>query len=276
MSAATEIGTPTFADYNDLPGLRWTRLRKLRTSPKAYREQVDGSAKHFEIGSAVHALLLAGPGVPQVVAATMRRDPRSSAWKDFQAENAGSIILTPADLDLCKRFAGAVRKHKVASEIIDRATEREKAITFTRAGRDCKCMFDLFGPGFFASLKTTRDLSSERMWGASVARLGYVHGEAWYRYGYEQRFTKRPDVFLIAVEKASPFDVRADVVEHDLLDVADREIDALLEQLAQHERENYWPGVAPKLGSVASYLPEWWADNDATSGFTIGGEEVDF
>ena len=263
-------------DYNDLPGLRWTKLSKLRRSAKAFHEQVDGPAKHFELGTAVHALLLAGPHVPMVVAATMRRDPRSSAWKDFQADHAADIIVTEKDLDLCERMAGAIRKHPVAAAIIDRASERERVITFQRSGIACKCKLDFRGARMFGDIKTTKD-PHPRPWGTSVASLGYVHQLAWYRYGYEQEWGHRPDdVYLIAVEKTSPFDVRADVCEHDLLDAADREIERLLVQLAEHERDRHWPGMAPELGSVASYLPPWWSDDDRTEGITLGGEEIDW
>lgn len=248
-------GTMTEERYNALPGLRWSRLKLLRESPLHYRRPPDDFNRSMELGLALHAIrgdvrVVAYPGAVR----------RGREWEQFQVQHQGELIVTKKEREDAMAMADALRSHTEARSMLEMATAVEQAITWSGG----KCRIDamtepgLHGP-MMLDLKSTKSLKP-RVWGSDVAQRGYVHQLAWYRRGYRAvRGDNPPLVLLVAVENKPPFDVRVDEIPDALLDQADRDIDALLERLAQCEESGLWPGRAPDRCSIADVLPEWWS-----------------
>lgn len=259
----------SYAEYAALPGLRWSRLSRLRRSRLHYEAPEGPSTPSLALGSALHALMagekiVAYPGPVR----------RGKAWEDFRDEHeaAGALIVTRGEFDRVERMAGNLLRHPIASSLLERMPHRELVAQWEHGGRWCKARFDASNAREFADLKMTRDVR-DRQWGNAISTYGYVHQMGWYRRGFRAAHGRDPEaIYLIAVESTPPFDVRADEIDAGLLTAADRELDRLVEELERPARS--WKGVAPELGSVAAFLPEWWTDDDATAELTLGGESV--
>lgn len=270
--ADTELAPPAIP-YDDLPGLRWTRLSRMRRSPLDYHSAEHKRTDTMSLGVALHAVMSG----EQTVCAYPGPVRRGKEWETYRDAHRGDIIVTKRELDLVERMGGALLRHAETSAVLDRVTAREVVVQWQRAGRFsrlCKAKIDGVGPGLLVELKSTRDVS-DRAFGQQVARLGYLHQAAWYRSGWmATQPGPAPEHVVIAVENCSPFDVRVDDFDHELLDIADREITRLLERLDECERSGVWPGLAPHRGRIGDYLPDWWADDSQVSAITLDGEDV--
>lgn len=263
-----DVPLPT--SYDELDGLRWTHLARMRRSPKHYREYTPPRTTAMTLGTALHAMV---SGEHQVCAypGPVRR---GKEWDRFQQEHAGDIILTKRELDLVERMGGALLKHSEASSILARVTGREHVLQWQRDGRLCKCKLDAYGPRLLVEIKSTRDVSG-RAFGRQIAQLGYLHQAAFYHSGWMAEWDEHPEHVILAVENCSPFDVRVDDVPRELVMVADREIDRLLTRLRECEERDEWPGLAPGRGKLGEIVPEWWISDEEVSAITLDGVEVE-
>jgi hypothetical protein len=263
-------GDPPPVDYDTLPGLRWTHLARMRRSPKHYREYVAPRTPAMTLGTALHAMVSG----EHKVCAYPGPVRRGKEWDAFQRAHASDIILTKRELDLVERMGGALLKHSEASSILARVTEREHVLQWERGGRLCKCKLDARGEGLLVEIKSTRDVS-DRAFGRQIAQLGYVHQAAYYHSGWVAEWGSHPEHVVLAVENCSPFDVRVDDVPHELVMVADREIDRLLTRLRECEERDEWPGLRPGRGSIGEIIPDWWISDDEVSSITLDGEAIE-
>ncbi len=263
-------------DYDSLPGLRWTDLARMRRSPRHYRYGRTERTTAIALGTALHALM---SGEQQVIAYP-GKVRRGKEWEAFQAQHRGALIMTRREVEIVELMGGALLKHQEASAILERCTKREHVIQWERRGRPCKCKIDGCDlptdgyRGLMVELKSTRDVSA-RAFGQQIARLGYIHQGAWYRDGWSSTYGTEPEHVIVAVENVAPFDVRVDEMPEVHVRVADGEIERLLDTLERCEAAGEWPGLAPKRGSVADYIPDWWADDSQVEAVTLGGEEIE-
>ena len=253
--------------YDALPGMRWTRLSRMRRSPLHFRRGGEPDTDALVVGRAIHSLVLGGP--PVVVFEDTRR---GKTWESYRDEHADAIILYPRQQRAVVDCAAAVLRDPSASALLA-GTEREVAITWTQDGRPCKCRIDAMGGTLIIDLKTTRD-ASPHAFARAAAGYRYAHQLAWYRRGHRSRYPDTvPDCYLIAAENAEPYDVAVYAVEDTDIDLADREVSDLWARYIDCVERDEWPGCSPEPDTLR--LPEWAFSDDDGAPLTMGGESVE-
>lgn len=266
----------TEAAYNAIPALRWSRLRALRVSPKAFRwavdhEDEDDDTISLRIGRAVHAALLE-PAKFLTDFAIWPKTRRGKEWEKFRDEHPDHDIITETEAELVEHCVKAIQSHGPAMSILTSGAHFEHTLTWVDAATSvkCKARVDIVN-GRLSDLKTSRSVAP-RMFAAQVARFGYLGQLAFYTRGLNANgfeMTKPPA--LVAVETSAPFDVVVFRPSADDLRRADEEIDALLRRYVECVEANEWPGIA-ETDELDLVMPAWAFDtNEPEPVVTFGG-----
>lgn len=248
----------SYAAYERLSGVRWSHLKHLLRSPRHYRHALDEGDTDTTsrlVGRALHTLVLE-PDQYTATYAVWPGNRQGKAWDTFAEANAGRCILRLVEHDLIRAQSAAVWSHPAAADLI-LSGAHEQAITWVDpdTGLTCKALLDVHGPDGIADLKGTGALDVfERI----AVRNSYHHQLAWYRWGLSVLTGERVPARLIAVEVKPPHDVGVFELSPTLLDIAEREVRALLPILAECERTNTWPGRYPE--PVVMEAPDWMID----------------
>lgn len=263
--------------YRAAPGLNWSLLRHIHTSPAAYRRALTAdstSTAAQDHGTVLHLALLEPHRVPDRVAVWTEGRRLGAAYEAWAAEHDGKILLSEsvqADrdcMDLAARLPSVIGKHDAASALLT-AGKAETPLWWDEDGRVCKGLIDWLvaeptdaqsaavgtdeGQPLLVDVKFLRDLDRLE---SQAARYLY-HGQlAHYAAGVEAHLGRAPAVFLLAVSKAKPADVavlRLDTT--DALDAGERLRQSLLARLRECEARDEWPGAYP--GVTDLHLPAW-------------------
>jgi len=261
--------TMTYAEYAALPGLRFSDLCRIGTSPLHYQHRADADTRTdtpaMAMGRAIHAAVLE----PDEYASQYTRRPgewsdwrtkAAQAWRSEQ-EAAGVTVLGADDWRRVERIARAVHADPHACRYL-KAGDAEHVIEWQRDdGRHCKARLDWLGTAadgaaVVVDLKTTR-LQSLAQFGAAAARYYYHAQLAWYLDGIagngaDATATAR----IITVSTLAPYDVvvyrlTAEVLEHGRGLIAE-----WLAVLDECERTDIWPGIADGAERELR-LPSW-------------------
>lgn len=254
----------TYAEYEKLPGIRWSTLRAMAASALHYFTAVKGigarkETRPMRLGRAVHCLLLDGRDMfderwVEVPAAA--DDRRTKAYKIFAAANVDREILTRAEMRLVVGVAGAIARHRIASRYLVGAREQTVTWRDSVTGLRCKARVDLLTTARVLDLKSTGRLGA-REFARTAANLGYHCQLAHYEMGLRaNRWQGEPEPILLGVETAEPFDVVVYEVPTVAMEAGRREVRRLLDLVAECEKKGEWPGRAPDR-IVPLELPEW-------------------
>lgn len=247
-------------EYRELPGVNWSSLKHLRTSPLEYRFQLTHEAKdaaNLRVGRAVHCLVLEPDTFDARHPLFEGASRRGKAWDAFQAEHPDADPLIESELLRVLGCAGAVRANSRAMELLSVGmTEHVISWTDPDTGVLCKGRCDLLN-SHLVELKTTAIIDPRRFPG-EVVRLGY-HGQiAYYMDGLGANGLLPPDhrdPVVIAVESEDPHDVVIWRVVRETVEAGQCLYKQLLSLLDKCTRNNSWPGVAPN--TLPLILPEW-------------------
>jgi hypothetical protein len=240
--------------------LRYSTLKLMATSPRAYRLAVQDDAAHLRTGSATHALVY---GTPRVVAYDGIR--RGKEWEAFRGvhEAAGSIVVNTAEYETASAIAAAVVADPVVRELrlLDRSgAHAEERIEWDFCGRPFTSTPDLCCRHFAVDLKTTRYARPSWFLGEIMRRHYHVQA-ALYRLAIQQAHGYTPrDSYVVAVESKSPHHVVVYRLTPKLLAMGERTAALWLEQLRQCEAADEWPGYVSHV--VDADVPEWDADEE--------------
>lgn len=209
----------------------------------------DKKGRDIEIGSATHAIVL---GTQRVVACPMARNEKHKAYQEFMAENAGALIVTPAQYETASRTAGAIRSHRDVAPLLDGAS-MEDTLYFEHLGVKCRATPDVRAR-HIAELKSTKSAApweflrdaERRCYHAQVAMQRMACIEA---CGYTPS-----DCFIIAAEKTPPYLVTVVRLSERTLAAGEDLIGDWLELLLECRRTGEWPGYA--VGVVDWELPD--------------------
>ena len=245
------------------PGLRWSSLSKILTSPLAYIAQRPYESASLSLGTLVHTIVF-GEADSIVVYDGERR---GKAWQEFKATYAGKTIATQKEYDRAKVIAQAV---------LPTATEYdwdhvEEELSWSRDGVQCGGRPDLWahcdgnGRALLLDLKTTRALDWRSL-ESSIQRYHY-HGQlAWYADGIKRMHgvdVERWDILWVSTGYVpepcwTTLDPHAMQAGRALIDQA---FAAYQECVASGE----WPGMYPDLPDGLPRqigLPVWASDGD--------------
>lgn len=243
--------------YDALPALNWSRLRLLEKSPIHFKRGFGDDSSAFKLGTASHMAVLEPPKFSELyVIAPMRRDKRTKAYIDFEAEQtrAGRVILSQSEYDDAIAIRDAVRAHPRAAHYLS-AGKSEVALTWTLGDFACKGRADWIGPEAIVDLKTTQ-CSEPRAFARSASKFGYFGQAAWYRDGLAQSTGKVLPFVIIAVENSAPHIVTVFRVPERALEYGREQYLGLLGRLDYCNKNNAWGGYSDEP-EVDLNVPEW-------------------
>lgn len=240
--------------YDDHPGVRWSRLSNMRRSPLHY---LHGLKNHrpettaLRTGSALHTLVFEPETYEDRF--TVYRESKTKGtgaktnWEAFQLKNAHLTILDAIEEERALGCAAAIRQTPACEYIGPGLGCAEIPITWTdeKTGLLCKARLDwVTNGGLVLDLKSTRS-AEIRAFGRQAWHLGYFHQAVFYSMGFAavtgQKLEDIPFLF-IPVESDAPHDVSLFEPCEETRYAALEEVRALLDRLAECERTNYWPG----------------------------------
>lgn len=243
----------TFDDYLVMPGEHFSSIKEMHRSPAHYRSRVRPSDNDtLRLGRATHAAIL-DPGSLQVVEYAGRR--AGKAWAAFQRDNAGKLILTPAQASEVAAMRASVRAHPHASRII-RHGQPEASITFEVDGVPFKARVDMIGvDGDLIELKSARD-NHPRQFEREFARRLYHAQVALYRMGLQANGIPAKKTYCITPCKTAPHEVVVYEVDEETLEAGARVVRDWVARLKDCERRRAWPGM--DNGTILKLrIPDW-------------------
>ncbi len=264
----------TEAEYRSMDAVNWSTLKAMRDSPLHYRHALAHPRKDttgLMLGRALHALVLEPDTFARDFAVFDGDGTRASKeYKAFAAANEGRTVLKADEVADTMRAAAALRAYPPAAEYLtapDAIAERSITWTDARTGLLCKARPDLVIPSLRAvvDVKSTASADPHRF-GLLAGRMGYPLQMEHYAAGVEAVYGWEPEriVFLV-VETDAPHDCGALMMDGLHRRQARKDLDALLDRLAECRRTNEWPGRYPSAGFIQ--LPDYLLD-DMTDDFT--------
>lgn len=252
--------------YEELPGLNWSTLKLLATSPRMLKHRAkvprqDTSA--LALGRAIHCALLEPHDFESryAVAPTFEGKGSRAMKATWLAERAPEVTwLDQDDYDLAQRCAGSIAEHPAAMSLIV-GGRREETVQWTDAttGIKCKARLDNIRPSDLSDIKSTRH-GTPRKFLSDASSLLY-HGQlAWYHdgaiaAGVLPADAERPSV--VAVQTTEPYDVMPFRMTEAALWAGRSLWQSLIRRFAECKAADFWPGVAP---GILDYDVTPWAD----------------
>lgn len=257
-----------FDKYRARPGLSITQLKEMLRSPKHYHYALTHpkDSAPFALGRAAHCATLEPHRFDADFAVWARRTasgnlaPRNGKqWDDFRDFAYGRDIITEDQQALALAIAGAVRSEPAAMKYL-RTGSAEVSMFWRMFDRDCRGRVDWLHESselgtVLVGLKTSQDCRFTQF-SRQAKRLGYDLQWAYYADGWAAITGAYPDsVVEIVVESKPPHAVAVYVIPHEVLQAGTEQYVRLLEQLAECEQTNTWPGPHPTEQTLI--LPNW-------------------
>lgn len=255
-------------EYHSIPALSKSTLDHLHKSPAhmlAYLKEPHKDTPDTILGSLFHCLTME-PELFERRYAVVDGNRQTKAVKEeiLAAEAEGKTVIRPDGLDAARAMAESVRSHPRAGVFIAAAKGFELSLfwelTINGVVIPCKARLDIMAdiPGFgvaLGDLKKTRDASLR---GMSRHALEYrYHVQAsWYRSGlYLGAGLTSQQFMLVCCEAEPPYQVGLYNISEAAQDLAQREIRADLELLAECIKTDNWPGYPVEVQELD--LPAW-------------------
>jgi hypothetical protein len=222
---------------------RFSRLKKMDSSPLQYWQACqsvdDKPTLAMRLGSGTHAIVL---DQPVVVYNGIRNGKRWASF-DAGAKERNQVVLNPREMNEAQQLADAIRRHKLASELLlSPDVVREQHIDWKLGGRDCSSRPDAFSRRFVADLKTDRNARPDDFQ-RTAWKMFYPAQLTFYVDAVNAFSGVRPrDAYLVAVEKKAPFDISVHELTDDIIEMSRKTISIWVERLLECEASNYWPG----------------------------------
>lgn len=263
-------------DYHaDKTSLSSSGARKLLppSCPAKFRYEQDNPpapTKTFDYGNAAHKEVL-GRGANLILV-----DHPAWTTKEAKAEVAaaraqGGIPLKQYEIDMVKAMADAIRRHPLASVLLDPANGMPEQSGFWvdgPSGIRRRVRFDWLpnatatsGRLIIPDYKTATD-ASNRVMEKEIEKYGYNCQAAWYEEGAEALDLGDRDVelLLIVQEKKPPYLVNIIGIEFMSREIGRAKNRAAIETFADCTTTGNWPGYGDSPNYLA--LPGWAETRD--------------
>lgn len=250
----------SFAEYLAIDAVHFGTLKTIDTSPRHYQYAIHHERKDTDalrVGRVVHAMTLS-PDAPIGAAIYPGAVRSGAAWKAFEEEHRGKIILRRGELETAEAMRDAIWADSEARELLSDG-EGEVTITWSMMGMLCRGRLDwLRGESAgIVELKTTRNIGA-RPFERDFGSLFYHAQIALYTGALAAVLGRDPPELprVIAVEKTPPHDVVVHRIGYDTLECGQRKVDEWIRTLAACRASQRWPGVG---GGVTRdlRLPDW-------------------
>jgi len=262
------------ATYHAHPALSSTEARIiLNESPAHYRYKKDhppliAPSKKFDIGSAVHSLVLGKGYEAKVIPADILASNgaiSTTAAKAFVADarDKGLIPLKAEEFQPIADAAEAVMAHPAAKQLFGQPADGEVSVFATSPeGVDVRARFDflptesLLGqPSRVAvDLKTARD-ASPRGFEKSIADYGYETQRAWYLDALKWATGEAAEMVFVAVEKEPPYLVAVHQLATVWAEMGSEKARRARQVFAECAESGVWPGYGDEVHLLSP--PQW-------------------
>lgn len=241
-------------------------LDRLAKTAAHYRAWVDGADEPetpaLVFGRALHALVLepdtfAREWAPAPSFGDLRTKAGKAARDEWQAANAGVIVLPLDDWTKLHAMREAVMAHSVAGKLFDGGTSEATAVWIDRrTGLVCKARFDTWRDDLvlIGDLKSTED-ASPTAFARSIARYRYHVQDAHYCAGAAALGFPGVRFIFVAVEKAAPYAVGVHMLDVESSSRGDELRARGMDSLNECLRTDTWPGYPAEVNTIA--LPNW-------------------
>jgi hypothetical protein len=252
----------------------WAQHQRL--NPHYVRAEKD----HFDLGTAVHAVLLEGVDQVVVVDAADWRTNRAKEARDA-ARAEGKIPLLPPVHHKVLAMVEAAQWQLAEHATVDngamfRGGQAEQTLVWREGPTWCRARLDYVRPALVESVvgeptqgwaiddyKTAASANPDE-WTRSMFRFGYDLQAAWYQRGV-QAVTGAPAVFRFAVQETEPpYALAVMALAPSTADLAEKKRRYALELWAQCLAADCWPGYPIETCYVQ--LPatheSWWLEKE--------------
>ena len=237
-----------------------------------WKNRVYKSSPTFDLGTAVHAMLLE-PEKDLIIRGP--EDRRGNKWKEAKlaADLDGKTLLTEDDFDLAQAMAAAVMAHPAASLFVNAADLVAEGSFFAedpQTGVKIKCRPDGYIPpylndGILFDIKTTQD-ASPNGFPRDVSKYGYDLQAAFYRRVMRLHGAGDLEFYFICVEKAAPHAVCLHKLTDEYIAAADLKVTETLHKIANAEAANDYTTGWPLCNVIDQ--PRWQVELPEDDVFT--------
>lgn len=233
-------------------------------------------------GTAFHCLVLEPDLFDKrfYIAPDIRRGTKE--WKKHEEAAEGRIILKKSERDNIQGIADAVRNHRQAASLLERATYKECTVLWEDPGTGIKCRgrLDLLGlePGneLMVDFKKAKD-ASPRAFNKAVFNYRYDCQSGMYTDGLAlcgeeqlESATSWP-FYWVVVEPKPPYAVGVYAADEDWVAVGRARYRRSLERVRACRESNEWPSYTKEIGILK---PPAWALNHLEGDPELGVTEV--
>jgi len=257
-------------DYHARPEISSSDVKAVALkSLLHWKNKVYKSSPTFDLGTAVHAMLLE-PEKDLVIRGP--EDRRGNRWKELKlaADLDGKTLLTESDFDLAQAMAAAVFEHPVAKmwlQADDLVAEGSFFADDPQTGVKVKCRPDGYLPevGIMFDIKTTQD-ASPNGFPRDVRKYGYDLQAEFYRRVMRLHGAGDLDFYFICVEKEYPHAVCVHTLAEDYLAAADIKVTETLHKIFNAEASQGYETGWPLCNEIG--LPRWQNERPEEDVFT--------
>lgn len=264
-------------NYFDHPAISQSKLKDFKRSPKHYWTKyldhnriLEEETPAMKFGKAVHMAVFEPERFAFEYKVLPSVDKRTKEGKlilkDLEEANPNAIFICREESDqIINIHANLYQKNASKFFLNNQSAVAEHEIFWldqdTRL--ECKAKLDLFIPpseynpyGLVIDLKTTID-AREKSFSKSIHNFGYYNQAAWYCEAVKQfyRLSDHPTFIIIAIEKSAPYECGFYAVDEGMLEMGLLENRRLLNQLAECQKNNAWPGYKDEIVPIA--LPHY-------------------
>lgn len=229
----------------------------------------------MDMGTLLHALVLE-PDTFLDRVAIWDGDKRGKPFTEFEAANAGRIIIKPAQHTALARMRDSIMDHPQARALVTGKGMREATAIFNaRAGLRGKARIDFLNTeqDMLVDLKTARTCDPRAWTRTAAVPLKYDVQQAWYQAAFYAVLKRECRMAFVVVENCDRHRCRVFTLPPEPIDACLVAIAPLLDQWA----EALQSGVYPDLPINDPTEVEWpaWASRLAPAG-AINDDDVPF
>jgi len=251
-------------EYHNYPAYSSSDIKKVASSTLAHwKNEVRKESAAFDLGSAVHAMLLE-PELNLVVEGTETR--RGKDWTAMKeaADFAGKILLPRKEYQVAEQMAQAAMFTPHVAELVNDKKAIKEASYFVKDpvfGLDLKCRPDGLLPhkNLMFDIKTCQD-ASPNGFAKAVRDYSYDIQASFYKHCMELEGFTIDRFLFICIEKQNPFIVQVHELSNEYLNHSKKRMLKTLEVMKLADMTGDYSTRWPEVNTIA--LPSWMVKTD--------------
>jgi hypothetical protein len=249
--------------YHASPRLSSSRIKDFAKSPRYYREteslhreETDNQA----FGTMGHCALLEPHKFVKAYLPVDLDRKGTKEWNSIATNNPDKIVVKRREYDAVIELVKSVRQNPLISRLLTTGNPETELTIYWQAmlGVEAKARLDLVADK--SHIVDVKTCSNVEAFEKSVFNYKYHWQAAWYKRAAIAADIAHEDTpfYFVAVEPDAPFESRIYTLSQEIIDIANSEIDALLEEFSACYNANSWPD---KTGPWEIKLPNYMRGN---------------